>query len=240
MSAGTWSRSTWTAKPLRPSASSVSADARPNWIVTIGGVARSRGALVGGVADAAVLIGHDHAEARLVELEAEAGRLLAADPGPERVAGGAREGHRIEPVGELAELDEAVRPEDRPRHAVLAGRLAPWQRTEGADRPVDLGDDVVVVRVEPLRHLPRLALAACRGRARSGRRRHRSAGHRPRPARSRASARSRAPRRRGSSRQRRSRWRRAARRGAPGAARRCGRRRHRAPSVPTRPSRAPT
>ena len=61
-------------------------------------------------------------------------------------------------VVELAEPGKAVRAQDRPGRVALRQWLSPWQRRQAIRQAIDLRHDVVVVRVEPLRHLPRLAL----------------------------------------------------------------------------------
>ncbi len=56
---------------------------------------------IGCVEEPAVVVGHGHAEARLVDLQAERGIALPllADEGPQRAAGGRRELGRIDAVG---------------------------------------------------------------------------------------------------------------------------------------------
>ena len=89
-SSSTASRGTWTARPRRPRAATVSADGRPNWTVTSGGSARPevRGIGVGGVEQRAVVVGHGQAEARLVDLEAERRIALHAARGRRPTAPG--------------------------------------------------------------------------------------------------------------------------------------------------------
>ncbi len=124
-----------------------------------------RRAGVGRIAQGDIGVVHHHAQARLVELETEVlvGGGLVADPGPDGLARRPGEVGRIERRVDLAELDERVRAQDGPGGIGVAGRLAPRQRAKRADGPVDLRHDVVVVRVEPLRHLPRLALRRAAG-----------------------------------------------------------------------------
>ena len=88
---------------------------------------------------------------------------MIADPGPDRLASGTGEVLGVERRVDLAELDERVRAQDGPRGVGVAGGLAPRQRAEGGDRALDLRHDVVVVRVEPLRHLPGLAVGRAAG-----------------------------------------------------------------------------
>ena len=125
---------------------------------------------VGGMAHGLIGLGERHPQARLVELQAEfrVRALLLRDPGPERVADLARHGHRVQPVGQPAQARQRVRPDHRPGRATTRQRLTPWQRPEGGDRRADLRDDVVVVGVEPLGHLPRLVLGGAAGQRRQG------------------------------------------------------------------------
>ena len=166
-SSSTASRGTWTASPRRPRAATVSEDGRPNWTVT-----------------AAARRGPDPRPPRRRASKRRASASVMASPRVgssiwRRKSGlvacwSRTKAHSSRPMAAASSVGSCPLPSllsltmlYGPRMAqVVSGaaeRGAPWQRGEAAGRAADLGHDEVVVRVEPLRHLPRLAILRSSG-----------------------------------------------------------------------------
>src|SRR5207249_6364533 len=115
---------------------------------------------VGGVAEPLIVIAEDHPERWLVQLQPQAHVRLVrlAHPGRQSRGGCRCELPWVAPIADLAQLGEAVWPQNGPDHVSIDHRLAPWEWMESELRiRLEDGDDIVVVGVEPLCHLPRFA-----------------------------------------------------------------------------------